>query len=376
MTPAPPDLRVDDPAIPEGIAHLRVLAQSPRAAGSAEERAAREYCAGVLRGLGFDVAIEHFEYSALPGKYGTPIAGALAMGTVIASAWLAGLYRAPRAAAYVLGGGLLLLGLFAWRMLGDGVLDLPWMRQRGENLVARRGAEPPRVWLVAHVDSKSQPIPSKERMLGITLLALAMMLAIVALVLTLAFGSARTILYLLCVGLAAAGGRAVVYSVVRNESPGAVDNASGVAAVLSAVAKLERSAAVGVLIPTAEELGLAGARAWVRTHAAERAFVVNCDGVDDQGELTIMYTRTRPAAIVDAVQRVASRAAVRRMPPGLLLDSVAFADRGWSAATVSHGSMRTLARVHTPFDSLQILGGRSIESVSVVLARAAEALAR
>jgi len=98
--------------------------------------------------------------------------------------------------------------------------------------------------------------------------------------------------------------------------------------------------------------------------------------VDDQGELTIMYTRTRPAAIVDAVQRVASRVTVRRMPPGLLLDSVAFADRGWSAATVSHGSMRTLARVHTPFDSLQILGGRSIESVSVVLARAAEALAR
>ena len=376
MTPTAPDLRVDDTGIPDGVAHLRVLAQSPRAAGSEEERAARDYCADVLRGLGFDVAIEQFEYSALPGRYGTPIAGALATGTVIASAWLAGLYRAPRLAAYVLAGGLLILGIFAWRMLGDGVLDLPWMRVRGENLVARRGAEPPRVWLVAHVDSKSQPIPSKTRVLGIALVALAIVLAIVAIGLTLAFGSARTILYLLCVGLAAAGGRAVVYSVVRNESPGAVDNASGVAAVLSAAAKLEASAAVGVLIPTAEELGLAGARAWVRTHAAEQAFVVNCDGVDDQGELTIMYTRSRPAAIVDAVQGATSKVSVRRMPPGLLLDSVAFADRGWSAATVSHGSMRTLARVHTPFDSLEILQGRAIEPMSVVLARAAEALAR
>jgi hypothetical protein len=67
---------------------------------------------------------------------------------------------------------------------------------------------------------------------------------------------------------------------------------------------------------------------------------------------------------------------VRRMPPGLLLDSVAFADRGWSAATVSHGSLRTLGRVHTQFDSLDILEGRSIERMSAVLARAAEALAR
>ena len=376
MTLDPPDPRVDDPRVPDGAAHLRALAQAPRAAGSAEERAAREYCAGVLRGLGFDVAIEQFEYSALPGKFGTPVAGALAMVTVIASACLAGLYHAPRAAAYVLAGGLLILGIFAWRMLGDGVLDLPWMRQRGENLVARRGAEPPRAWLVAHVDSKSQPIPSKERMLGITLLALSIVLAVIAIGMTLALGSTRTILYLLCVGLAAAGGRAVVYSVVRNESAGAVDNASGVAAVLSAAAKLDPSAAVGLLIPSAEELGLAGARAWVRAHAAEQATVLNCDGVDDQGELTIMYTRARPAAIVDAVQRVASNVNVRRMPPGLLLDSVAFADRGWSAVTVSHGSMRTLARVHTKLDSLENLSGHSIEPTSAVLARVAEALSR
>jgi hypothetical protein len=64
------------------------------------------------------------------------------------------------------------------------------------------------------------------------------------------------------------------------------------------------------------------------------------------------------------------------MPPGLLLDSVAFADVGWDAATVSHGSMQTLARVHTRGDSLDALRGRQIEPVARVLARAAEALAR
>jgi Zn-dependent M28 family amino/carboxypeptidase len=176
--------------------------------------------------------------------------------------------------------------------------------------------------------------------------------------------------------LAAVGGRAVAASVVRNESPGAVDNASGVAAVLAAAALVDPAASVGVLIPSAEELGLAGARAWVRAHAGERAIVVNCDGVDDQGELILMYTRTRPGLIVDAVERAAGEVRVLRMPPGMLLDSVAFAGAGWSAATLSHGSMKTLSRVHTRRDTLDVLTGSQVDPMGWVLARTAEALAR
>ncbi|HEU4720841.1 MAG TPA: M28 family peptidase [Gemmatimonadaceae bacterium] len=360
----------------DGVAHLRALAATPRFAGSAEEAAARAYCARVLRDAGWDVSVTPFEYSALPGRYGTPIGGAIAMATVLATAALAALSRSPRLAAIVLAAGLLAVGLFARRMLGDGVLDLPWLRRGGENLVARRGPSAPRVWLVAHLDSKSQPVPSRTRVLGIALLALAIVLSVVAVGLTLATGSARTTLWTLGVALAVVGGGVVVASTVANASPGAVDNASGVAAVLAAAAELDPSASVGVLLPSAEELGLAGARAWVRAHTAERAFVLNCDGVDDQGALTLMYTRDLPTPIADAVRRAAGDARVRRMPPGLLLDSVAFADAGWSAATVSHGSLRTLARVHTPLDSLDRLDGRAIAPVARVLARAAEALAR
>ena len=354
-----------------------MLAATPRFAGSTAEAAARDYCARVLRDLGFDVAVEPFAYSTLPGRYGTPIGGAIGMATVLASASLATLQRAPRAAAVVLALGLVLLAGFAWRMLGDGVLDLPWLRARSENLVARRGAESPRVWLVAHLDSKSQPIPSKTRVVGIALLAIAIVLALAAAALTLAMDTPRTTLWLLCSGLGAVGGGIVMASVVGDDSPGAVDNASGVAAVLAAAARVSESAPVGVLLPSAEELGLAGARAWVRARGAERAFVLNCDGVDDQGELTIMYTRRLPAPIVDAVRAAsAGEVVVRRMPPGLLLDSVAFTDAGWDAVTVSHGSMSTLSRVHTRADSLGRLDGRSVEPVAQVLARAAEALAR
>lgn len=361
-----------------GVAHLRAIARAPRAAGSAEEGEARAYCAAVLRASGFDVSIDPFSYSAFPGRYGTPVGGAIAMTSVLAAAWLATIEGAPRAAGAAVGAGLLTLGLFAWSMLGESVLDLPWSRADAENLVARRGSTFPRVWLVAHVDSKSQPLPTRLRMGGIAVLGSSMLLTLVTLALTLGGGSSRTVLWMLCALLAVLGGCAVLASVVRNDSPGAVDNASGVAAVLVAAASLDRTAAVGVVITSAEELGLAGARAWVRAHAAERGggFVLNCDGVDDQGELTLMYTRTRPAPIVDAVRRAAGPLHVRRMPLGLLLDSVAFADAGWSSATLSYGSMRTLARVHTRSDSLDALRGVQIAPTAGVLARAAEALAR
>ena len=360
----------------DGVVHLRALARAPRAAGSAEEREARAYCADVLRSLGFDCSIEPFSYSGFPGRYGTPIAGGIATASVLVAFWLAAIEGVPRAAAIAFAAGLALLVLFVWVLLGDGVLDLPWLRTAGENLVARRGEASPRVWLVAHVDSKSQPLPTRLRMAGLAMLGTSVVLTIAALALTLGTDSPRIILWMICAALAAVGGRAVMASVVRNDSPGAVDNASGVAAVLAAAALVDRSAAVGVLIPSAEELGLAGARAWVRARGQERAYVMNCDGVDDQGELILMYTRTKPAPIVDAVQQVAGEVSTRRMPPGLLLDSVAFADAGWTAATLSHGSRRTLERVHTRSDGLDALTGSQIDPMAWVLARAAEALAR
>jgi len=377
MTRERPDRSLLDTNILDGRSHLEVLARAPRAAGSAEERAAREHCGRVLRELGYDVAVESFEYSALPGRYGTPIGGALGAATVLAAAWLATIQRAPRGAAIAFGVGVLVLALFARRMLGDGVLDLSWMRSRADNLVARRGRDAPRVWLVAHVDSKSQPIPSRARVAGVVLLSLAFLLTLVALGLTLGIGSSRTLLWLVAAASGVVGGAVVIASVVGNDSCGAVDNASGVAVVLSAAAMLDPASAVGILIPSAEELGLAGARAWVRANRRERALVLNCDGVDDQGDLTLMYTRRKPDRIVDAVRHAAGGdVRVLRMPPGLLLDSVAFADAGWEAITVSHGSTRTLARVHTRRDSLDNLRGASIDSVAGVLARAAEALAQ
>ena len=359
-----------------GREHLAAIARAPRAAGSDDERAAREYAATVLRDAGYVVATERFEYSALPGRIGTPVGSALALVTVLGGAWLATMRGATVAAGLVLGGGLTVLAVSARAMLGDGVLTLPWMRTSTENLVARRGPGEPRVWLVAHLDSKSQPIPSALRVTGIVLLALGILAAIGAFLLTLGGADARTLWWL---GGAAAtlGAIPAMLGVVGNNSDGAVDNASGVAAVLAAASMLPGEVAVGVLLPSAEELGLAGARAWVRARGAQRGTALNCDGVDDEGELTIMYSRAKPESLIAVVEHAAERAPrVRRMPLGLLLDSVAFSDAGWASVTVSRGSLATLRRVHTRRDSLASLRGDGIPEVARVLARAAEALAR
>lgn len=361
----------------DGTAHLNAIARQARPAGGEAEGCARAYAAGILGGAGFRVREEPFTYSALPGRYATPIGGALGAAAVLAGA-ATGLQAEIRwVAGAVLVAGLAITALFARAMLGDAVLDLPVLRSRAVNLVATsRACEggAPAVWLVAHTDSKSQPVPSAARVAGVALLSLGAIVALVIAALQLAGSASRTGWWAAIV-LALAGAPAVIASVVGDDSDGAVDNASGVATVLLAATRVPPGVAFGVLLPSAEELGMAGTRAFARRMGAP-CIALNCDGVDDEGAMTIMYSGRAPAALVE-VMRGASPVpvAVRRMPPGLLTDSVALADHGWRALTLSRGSWATLGRVHTRHDSLDHLTGRGIADAATLLANAVEALA-
>src|ERR1700712_4693095 len=61
-----------------------------------------------------------------------------------------------------------------------GVLDLSFMRRTGVNLQATRGHEPPTVWLVAHLDSKWQPVSMIARVAGVIVTAVALVSALVS----------------------------------------------------------------------------------------------------------------------------------------------------------------------------------------------------
>ena len=363
------------PAASAGVRHLEVIGRGPRPSGGEGERAARDYAASELRWLDFHVREEQFAFSTFPGRFGTPIAGVLLGGTIVTACGMALRAMPATYVAAVFGAGALAPGLFARWMLVDGVITAPWLRAQGVNLVATRGASAPRVWLVAHLDSKSQPLPSAARVAGVILVAAALVLVLASLLLTLGGHASRT-MWWVAVFTGVIGALPVMASVVGTRSDGAVDNASGVAAVLAAAALVSRDVPCGVLLPGAEELGLAGARAWAS--GRDSGIALNCDGVDDDGTLVIMYDMEMPHSVVAALRAAAPprmRARARRMPLGLLTDSTALAAAGWQAVTVSHGSLATLRRVHTSRDSLAALRGTAIDDVAGILARAAEALA-
>jgi len=346
--------------------HLAQLGARGRPTGSASAAEARAYCAAVLVRLGFGVLEDSFEYSAFTGAWAAPVAG------ILLAACAIGFYigrRLPALGIVSLAVLVLGLGFLAW--LGRrGVLDFALMRRRGVNLEATRGALDPTVWLVAHLDSKWQPVSMILRVASVvaTTVGTVAMLAVCFAPMHLSDRGASIVLVgtvLVAIPL--------ILSVVGDRNHGTLDNASGVAAVLHAAELLPRNARVGVLITDAEELALAGARAWTRSRGPGVA--LNCDSIDDGGQLTVMYTGRKPQRLVEGVTRAAAQAGepvrVLRLLPGVLTDSVALADSGWDTLTLSRGSARTLRRIHTSRDSLTWMRGSGISGAARVLATTA-----
>lgn len=260
---------------------------------------------------------------------------------------------------------IILIALLGMWLSSPGATREPWVRTSGVNLEATRGAAP-RVWLVAHIDSKSQPISTAFRTVGVVALSVG---AILSLAPVFPFGIPEI--------LAIAGGIILCFAAVGSKSDGAADNASGVAAVLEASALIPAASGVGVLITDAEELALAGATAWV--YGREPGIAINCDTIDDIGRLVVFEYgyRSRPIArqAGPVARSVDQRARVMRPPPGVLTDSNAFHRAGWETVTLARGTIRTLNRIHTERDTLKSMRGTGIPDAARVLARIAEELA-
>ncbi|MGH7632915.1 MAG: hypothetical protein ACRENC_04255, partial [Gemmatimonadaceae bacterium] len=224
--------------------HLERLALRSRAAGSSAEEDARAHCSRTLAALDFSAMPEAFDYSALPGQLGTPLAGGVALVMFLAAGHVG--YRAhPWIALAILLVGGVVIATGAWWLAARGVLACPWQRAQGTNLVAVRGE--PRVWLVAHLDSKSQPVPIVVRALGVTMCVVVWLVA-VAWSLVQGGGAGVAAGWVVIAIAGALGAMPLVASLVGDRSAGAVDNASGVAAVLTVVEQLPRECGVGVLL--------------------------------------------------------------------------------------------------------------------------------
>jgi hypothetical protein len=91
-----------------------------------------------------------------------------------------------------------------------------------------------------------------------------------------------------------------------------------------------------------------------------------------------MYTGAKPKRIAVAAETIAGalgvRLAMRRLIPGILADSMAFADLGIEAVTLSRGTLSTLARIHTRRDTSNAFGGIGVAEASALLSALAKEL--
>jgi len=249
--------------------------------------------------------------------------------------------------------GLALVALIA-SGIANGQLPFDTGPCLANNFEATRSAEV-RMWLVAHIDTKGQRISLRGRILFTGVLAFGVILLSAALAARWfgplpwwGFGPAVLITMIGASGLA--------LPPLHGDSPGAVDNASGVIAALCAAERLVKRDDVGVLITGAEEYAMEGARAWVRAGRARGQFV-NFDGVDARGKCNVMShgAATQQALRLTSSVRHAlesSGLTVRGapLPLGVFVDGSILAAGGMTGITVSRGDWATLSVVHTPND--------------------------
>jgi hypothetical protein len=288
-------------------------------------------------------------------------------------------------------GGTLILTVIAITGLWisrTGTIALPFCRRHSVNLEAVRPPSPdtpPTVWLVAHLDSKSQLVPMLVRILGVLLCIAAWVTLLVLWAATMAAPVPKP-LFVATALCSALGALPLIGTLVGSLGHGALDNASGVATILSATDYLDPTLPIGLLVTSAEELGLAGARAWIHRKGndkptngrSSRTITINCDGIDDHGRLVCMLPKHLARRLRDPLS-TAGRAAsvtpvIRGILPGVLVDAIAWTQAGFPALTVSRGEWHSLARVHTRDDDLRHMTGAGIDEAAKFIAKLAEVL--
>ncbi len=257
--------------------------------------------------------------------------------------------------------GVLVYGTaLGWSPLGGGVRE-------DANLIATRGDEPVRRWIVAHVDTKAQGHSVVGRIVAVVV-CLGSMLVHTVLATARLWGPIDTdtvalaaVVALAACGLAARGG-------LRGETVGARDNGSGLLAALVA-AEAGPASGMGVLVTGAEEFGLVGARVFARAHGPQLlgADVVNLDTLDDCGPVHVLAHDPSGARLAEAeASRLRQRMdgiRVRRRPLWIFTDSQPLAGTGAAAITVSRLDWSTLKLLHTARDTPDGLAFRTAELV-------------
>lgn len=278
----------------------------------------------------------------------------------------------PLAALLIWLVGLGALGVVVWG-LGTGAA-IPGAEQRDDaNLIATRGTGPVRRWIVAHVDTKAQGHSMAGRLVAIWVLLATILLGSGLVLWRQAAPGLPTAPVAAFAGMSLAGGLLARRGRLRGTTPGARDNGTGLLAALEAAAG-SNDPDLGFLFTGAEEFGLVGARIAAEVGlVAPGAEVVNLDTLDQAGPLFLVHHGGPGTELARALRPrlggIAREIRVRRLPLGILTDSLPFARRQVPAVTIGRLDWRTLRLIHTPRDTTEGLDLATAEAVGRALAR-------
>jgi hypothetical protein len=349
----------------------------PRLTGSSGAKQVTREIRDRLQNLGYEVRDYPFQFSTWPGRFGVSLAGAAYLGGALLAARM--LYQGYSGVALVALIATLVVIAGIAMLARSAITALRWGRVEAVNLVAHMPGKRPRYYIMAHRDSKSQPVPLAFRGPAIVFAILAWIALTVATVFALLDPIfMRSDMTVVLGVIAVVAGAILVLCWVDNRSPGALDNASGVATLIGIAEREAANGDVALIVTDAEELGLAGARAIAPLLPACFG-VINLDGIDDDGRFYIIERFGWPkkkgvaphlaAALLWAADQLNHEARRRDVPIGLLLDHIPIVNAGTPAVTVMRGSLASLQRVHRPADSLSHLLGTGVtQGVSLICA--------
>lgn len=270
-----------------------------------------------------------------------------------------------------------------------------WYETR--NIVARLPDSPidpeaPHLYLVAHYDSKSQYLPLVVR-IALFVILIAGTLIFASLTLLSLFNDLFIPLSIV-VGIAAIlSGIPLLFLDYGDDSPGAIDDASGVglvlhlAEVIANQPNIKDEIGITVLITSAEELAVKGAQAYVAenesslNHQIDNGglYVLNFDGIGVEGKIHLVGGNSQKGKYSgeDLSNLIMQSAKELDIPvgrfslPGALFDHIPFSRAGYDALSLI-GIGKSSLVVHSEKDSKEMLHVNGFEQAGRLGVRVVE----
>jgi hypothetical protein len=352
----------------------------PRLVGTPGEKKAATIIKKNLSDLGYQVQKEEFSIFKTPWGYTRILMGI--------SLFLLGTARLFLSSSPIL--GCLMILLLIMLGVGGGRGWLWFISKEGKHASASSEniwadlrpsvtENDPRLFFCAHYDSKSQTLRLKSRVywLGTGLGSLVLLLIVFF---SYTFSPAlwlRSMANLLTLVGAFVAIRLMIVK-TGNESPGALDNASGVGMVLACAEYFAQNPptdfSVRYLFFGAEEYGLQGSVYHVKNHAEEwqSPWVINFDGVGLKGTLrwvkSLVDSKPNPLAIqlIEAAQQ--ANITLKRMPlyPGLMMDHIPFLYIPTTAISLCCTASQSES-IHSPQDRENLLEEDGFTEIGTII---------